>query len=170
MTDYDRLILEVWTDGSITPEAAVRESAQLLIQHFDVFARAGEEGGLDAADSLGENSELMRQLARPVEELELSARSANCLKAAKIATIGQLVSYSESEMLKFQNFGKKSLEEIKALLETLGLSFGMKFGASKAVPDEDESDDGREIEDEEEAGRDDDEEDEAANEDSDEEE
>lgn len=137
-TDYDRLVLDVCTDGSITPEAAVRASAQLLIQHFEIFARAGEESGSETAELLAENSELMRQLARPVDELELSARSANCLKAAKITSIGQLVSYTEGEMLKFQNFGKKSLEEIKALLETLGLSFGMKTGAATVDADAEE--------------------------------
>lgn len=135
-TDYDRLVMEVKTDGSITPEAALRASAQLLIQHFEVFARAGEDSGLADAESLAENAEMKRQLARPVDELELSARAANCLKAAKIKTIGQLVVYTESEMLKFQNFGKKSLDEIKAILETLGLSFGMQVGAEKAESDE----------------------------------
>ncbi len=132
MTDYDRLIMDIWTDGSVTPEEALRASAALLIKHFEIFARSLDAAGGDSGDGLAENTELMRQLSRSVDELELSARSANCLKAARIATIGQLVAHEEGEMLKFQNFGKKSLDEIKSILEGLNLSFGMKVNIPKS--------------------------------------
>lgn len=132
-TDYDRLLLEVWTNGSITPEVAVREAADLLIDHFSIFSQqktqAEEEAEAAAADDPG----LMKTMSRPVEEMELSVRAANCLKAAEIATIGELVVRTETEMLAFHNFGKKSLDEIKVILETMGLSLGMNIG-DKAEP------------------------------------
>ena len=134
MTDYDRLQLDVWTDGSIAPDEAVRRAAALLIQHFSIFAKTLDEDAQDADAISAENAELMRLYARPVEELDLSARSANCLKAAKVSNVGQLISYTETEMLDFPNFGKKSLDEIKAILETLGLSLGMRSG--DGVPSE----------------------------------
>lgn len=125
-TDYDRLLLDVWTNGSITPERALREAASLLIDHFRIFSQQkSEDEALAAANSFGA-SEPESIFARPVEELELSVRAANCLKAAEIKTIGDLVSRSEPEMLSFHNFGKKSLDEIKSLLETMGLSLGME--------------------------------------------
>ena len=127
-TDYDRLLLEVWTNGSITPEVAVREAADLLMDHLRIFSqqktREEEEAEAAAADDPG----MLKTLLRPVEEMELSVRAANCLKAAEIKTIGELVSRSEVEMLGFHNFGKKSLDEIKAILETMGLSLGMSVG------------------------------------------
>ena len=133
-TDYDRLLLDVWTNGSITPEEAVREAADLLIDHMRIFSqqKTEEEEAAEAAPS--EDSDLMKTMARPVEELELSVRAANCLRAAEIKTIGELVSKSEPEMLAFHNFGKKSLDEIKVILESMGLSLGMSI--SGAVPEE----------------------------------
>jgi len=128
VTDYDRLMLDIWTNGSITPEQALREAANLLIEHLRIFAQQQSEEAHKALLGGGEDSELQRMYSRPVEELELSVRAANCLKAAEIKTIGELVSRSESEMMGFHNFGKKSLDEIKAILETMGLSLGM--GAS----------------------------------------
>ncbi|MBI2424549.1 MAG: DNA-directed RNA polymerase subunit alpha [Candidatus Hydrogenedentes bacterium] len=128
-TDYDRLILDIWTNGSITPEKALEEAADLLIQHFRIFVKQEQEGAADAFDGGGEDPELVRKLNRTVDELELSVRAANCLKAANIRTIGDLVAREESEMLQFHNFGKKSLDEIKALLESMGMSLGMKVGA-----------------------------------------
>lgn len=125
MTDYDRLVLEVWTDGSISPEDAVLSSAGLLIKHFTIFTLPSDDKGLDGGADQGENAELMRTLSRSIDELELSARSANCLKAAKIATLGQLVSLNEDELMDLPNFGKRSLEEIKSLLEPLKLELGM---------------------------------------------
>ena len=106
---------------------------------FQIFALRPDEQGRDGADGLAENAELMRLLSRSVDEMELSARAANCLKAAKISTVGQLVAYAEGEMLKFQNFGKKSLDEIKAILETMGLSLGMRIAGVNRPDDPDAS-------------------------------
>jgi len=131
--DYDRLILEIWTNGSLTPEKALEEASQLLIDHFKIFVRQEQEASASDDGSGVEDPELLRMLARPVEELELSVRAANCLKSASIRTIGDLVSRDESEMLQFHNFGKKSLDEIVQLLESMGLSLGMKVGASLAA-------------------------------------
>ncbi len=123
-TDYDRLLLDVWTNGSIRPEVAVQQAAQLLIEHFSIFVQ--QEGGASDAGPLDSSDpELNRKLNQPVEDLELSVRSANCLKAANIETVRDLVVRSESEMLKFHNFGKRSLDEIKSKLDPMGLSFGM---------------------------------------------
>ncbi len=132
-TDYDRLLLEVWTNGSITPDLAVQEAAQLLIDHFAIFVQQEGESKDDGAGFGAADPELLRLLARPIDELELSVRAANCLKAADIRTIGDLVVRNESEMLKFHNFGKKSLDEIKALLEPLGLQLGMTVGPAAAA-------------------------------------
>ena len=132
-TDYDRLLLDIWTDGSITPERALEEAASLLISHLRIFVKQEQEDDESAAESSTEDPELMRTLARTVDELELSVRAANCLKAANIRTIGDLVVREESEMLQFHNFGKKSLDEIKALLETMGMSLGMNVGAAATV-------------------------------------
>ena len=131
-TDYDRLLLDVWTNGSIAPEKAVEEAANLVIDHLRIFVKQEEANEEAAAAEGAEDPELMRRLARPVEELELSVRAANCLKAANITTIGDLVQYDESQMLAFHNFGKKSLDEIKAILETMGLELGMTAGAAKS--------------------------------------
>ena len=127
-TDYDRLLLDIWTNGSITPESALEEAASLLINHLKIFVKQEQEGDDSAGDSAPEDPELMRTLARTVDELELSVRAANCLKAANIRTIGDLVAREESEMLQFHNFGKKSLDEIKALLDSMGMSLGMNVG------------------------------------------
>ena len=133
MTDYDRLILDIWTDGSITPEQALEEASSLLMDHLRIFVKQEQEGDGQGGEGGDEDPELLRTLSRPVEELELSVRAANCLKAASIRTIGELVVRSESEMLQFHNFGKKSLDEIKSLLETLGLSLGMKVSGYVAA-------------------------------------
>jgi DNA-directed RNA polymerase subunit alpha len=131
MTDYDRLQMDIWTDGSIAPDEALRRAAELLIEHFSIFAKTLDDDAQDPDALSAENEELMRLYARSVEDLDLSARSANCLKAAKVANVGQLISYTETELLDFPNFGKKSLDEIKAILETLGLSLGMRGAAAK---------------------------------------
>ncbi|MCL4215640.1 MAG: DNA-directed RNA polymerase subunit alpha [Candidatus Hydrogenedentes bacterium] len=130
-TDYDRLLLDVWTNGSLSPEMAVQEASELIIEHLRIFVRQDQE---DKPDGPGadEDPVLKRKLARPVEDLELSVRAANCLKAANIRTIGDLVVRSESEMLQFHNFGKKSLDEIKVLLDQMGFHLGMKSGAAAA--------------------------------------
>lgn len=133
MTDYDRLILEVWTNGSITPEKALEEASNLLIEHLKIFVKQEREDSAGMGEGCLDDPELIRTLSRPVEELELSVRAANCLKAAGIRTIGQLVMREESEMLQFHNFGKKSLDEIKSILSTMGLTLGMKVGALAAA-------------------------------------
>lgn len=125
-TDFDRLILEIWTNGSITPEKALEEASRLLIDHLRIFVKQEQETSEDGVVNPADDPELMKVLTKPVEELELSVRAANCLRQANIRTIGELVARQETEMMGFHNFGKKSLDEIKALLETMGLSFGMK--------------------------------------------
>lgn len=127
-TDFDRLLLDIWTNGSITPEKALEEASALLIEHLRIFVKQETQDSGLGGDGLLDDPELMRTLTRPVDELELSVRAANCLKAANIKTIGDLVSRDETEMLQFHNFGKKSLDEIKALLETMGLGLGMRLG------------------------------------------
>ncbi len=133
MTDYDRLILDVWTNGSIHPEAALQEAAELIIEHLRIFVHQERKDSDDARGGQPEDPELARKLGRPVEELELSVRAANCLKAANIRTIGDLIARTEAEMLQFHNFGKKSLDEINVILETLGLHLGMHVGHGAAV-------------------------------------
>lgn len=132
-TDYDRLIMEIWTNGSVTPETALEEAAGLLMDHLRIFVHQRQEIDVLGGAAGAEDPEMARTLGRPVEELELSVRAANCLKAANIRTIGDLVTRNESEMLQFHNFGKKSLDEIKAILESLGLSLGMNVGVSVGV-------------------------------------
>jgi DNA-directed RNA polymerase subunit alpha len=127
ITDYDKLTLEVWTNGSVLPADAVGLAAKLLKDHMSIFINFEEEIETDvhAEDGRG----LMRNdnLNRSVEELELSVRSYNCLKNANIQTIGELVQKTEAEMLKTKNFGRKSLNEIKEILAQMGLSLGMKI-------------------------------------------
>ena len=130
ITDYDKLVLEVWTDGSLKPEDAVAYSAKILKQQLDVFINfeeVEEEVVPEVADEKGNMNEV---LLRTVEDLELSVRSANCLKNAGINTIGELVQKTEAEMLKTKNFGRKSLSEIKDILNEYNLSFGMKLDFS----------------------------------------
>jgi DNA-directed RNA polymerase subunit alpha len=132
-TDYDRLIMEIWTDGSITPEKAISDSASILIEHMDLFVAEEEykEVISDAPKALSSGKEsyssLNSNLYRTVDELELSVRSYNCLKNADIKTIAELVQKTEPEMLKTKNFGRKSLNEIKEILSRMGLYLGMKI-------------------------------------------
>ena len=125
IADYDRLILEVWTDGSIQPESAVTYAAKILKEQLDIFLNFGEAE--EEEQKIDEKEELNRKLLRHVDDLELSVRSANCLKNAGITTIGELLQKTEAEMLKTKNFGRKSLNEIKEILAEAGLSFGMKL-------------------------------------------
>ena len=130
MTDYDKLVLEVNTDGRITPEDALKQSAAILRHHLDVFDQISEEQieFESQTKEVGEEQNRLRNLlSMSVNEIELSVRAANCLNNANITTVGELATKSEPEMLKYRNFGKKSLNEIKAKLEQLGLSLGMKF-------------------------------------------
>jgi DNA-directed RNA polymerase subunit alpha len=129
-TDYDRLVLEVWTDGRITPDDALTQASAILAHHLDVFVGYDKnaiefEETVDKQDD--EKMKLKKLLNMSVNEIELSVRAANCLNNANITTVGQLAMKSESEMLKYRNFGKKSLNEIKDKLTALGLSLGMTF-------------------------------------------
>ncbi|NQT06612.1 MAG: DNA-directed RNA polymerase subunit alpha [Candidatus Omnitrophica bacterium] len=132
ITDYDKLIIEVWTNGSINPKDAMLYGSHILQRHLDIFVGFGklpEEE--DVVEETSEDKELYKKMSQPVSELELSVRSANCLKEARIKTIGDLVKKSEMEMLKYRNFGKKSLGEMNKILQEMGLSFGMKFDKDK---------------------------------------
>jgi DNA-directed RNA polymerase subunit alpha len=129
ITDYDKLVLEIWTDGRITPSEALKEAATVLRRHLDVFdtAAAGDIAFEDASkESDDDQNRLHKLLNMSVNEIELSVRAANCLNNANIMTVGELVMKTEAEMLKYRNFGKKSLNEIKEKMEEIGLSLGMK--------------------------------------------
>ncbi len=127
MTDYDKLMIEVWTNGAVAPQDAIGQAAKLLKDHMSIFVNFEEV--LEAQEEPAERvvGQMSEVLNRSVEELELSVRSYNCLKNANIQTIGDLVQKTEGEMLRTKNFGRKSLNEIKEILSGLGLSFGMKF-------------------------------------------
>lgn len=124
-SDYDKLILEVWTDGTIRPDDALAEAAKIAKDHLSVFINF-DENNLGSEDELDEGDERIRQILNtPVEELELSVRSSNCLKNANIRTIGELTRKTEDDIAKTRNFGKKSLQEIKEKLKEWNLSLGM---------------------------------------------
>jgi DNA-directed RNA polymerase subunit alpha len=127
ITDYDKLTLEVWTNGSVSPADSIGLAAKLVKDHMNIFINFEEE--METSASTDERKPEIRNenLNRSVEELELSVRSYNCLKNANIQTIGELVQKSEAEMLKTKNFGRKSLNEIKEILASMGLSLGMKI-------------------------------------------
>lgn len=127
ITDYDKLVLEVWTDGSLNPEDAIAYSAKILKQQLDVFINFEEVDEDVVPELIDEKGNINEVLMRSVEDLELSVRSANCLKNAGINTIGELVQRTEAEMLKTKNFGRKSLSEIKDILNEYSLAFGMKL-------------------------------------------
>ncbi len=127
ITDYDKLTLEVWTDGSLSPEDAVAFAAKILKEQMNPFISFEEEPEPVDEEEEEKEVELNENLFRPVSELELSVRSANCLKNANITMIGELVQKTEQEMLKTKNFGRKSLNEIKSILDEMGLSLGMKL-------------------------------------------
>jgi DNA-directed RNA polymerase subunit alpha len=129
-TDYDKLVLEIWTDGRLSPEDALVQSSSILKRHFEPFYGYDEnavEFTEEQPQQSQENQKLKKLLNMSVNEIELSVRAANCLNNANITTVGQLAQKSEGEMLKYRNFGKKSLNEIKDKLHQLGLSLGMKF-------------------------------------------
>jgi DNA-directed RNA polymerase subunit alpha len=132
-TDYDKLTIEVWTNGAVTPRDSVSLAAKLIRDHFTIFVGLDEAGDTPlegAGDS--PSSSINEHLDKSVEELELSVRSYNCLKNANIRTIRELVQKSEGEMLKTKNFGRKSLNEIKEILGTMGLSLGMRLDQAAA--------------------------------------
>lgn len=126
MTDYDKLIVEVWTDGSVTPGDALAYSAKILKDSLTTFITFDEEEAapIKAQVHTEESAKMEELLGQPVEIIELSVRASNCLKVAKIKTIGELVSKSEDELLSYKNFGKKSLDEIKDRLKEMGLNLG----------------------------------------------
>ena len=131
-TDYDRLIVEIWTDGRISPDDALTQSSAILQHHLDVFVGYDKNAiEFEEVESKQDDdkSKMKKLLGMSVNEIELSVRAANCLNNANITTVGQLAMKTEQEMLKYRNFGKKSLNEIKEKLTTLGLSLGMTFEA-----------------------------------------
>ncbi len=134
-TDYEKLTLEILTDGSITPQQALTEAAKLLIYHFMLFSEERiiiEDPVKPANDVLDEEHLRMRQLLNQhLQDMDLSVRALNCLKAAEVDTLGELVKYHRSDLLKFRNFGKKSLTELDELLERNGLAFGMDISKYK---------------------------------------
>jgi len=135
ITDYDKLNLEVWTNGAISPADSIGLAAKLLKDHMAIFINFEEQPELELEAAERGSKRLNENLNRSVEELELSVRSYNCLKNANIQTIGELVQKSEQEMLKTKNFGRKSLNEIKEILASMGLSLGMRIDErGQAVP------------------------------------
>ena len=131
MTDYDRLILEIWTNKSINPKDALLYAGNILSKHLDVFVNYGKLPEEEEIGETEEDQELYEKLRQPISELELSVRSANCLEEARIKSIGDLVQKTEMEMLKYRNFGKKSLAEINSILGSMGLSLGIKLDLKK---------------------------------------
>ena len=134
-TDYDKLTIDVWTNGSVTPRDSVSLSSKLIRDHLNIFINLEDAGEL-AQEAAGDSPRVAsnENLDKSVEELELSVRSYNCLKNANIRTIRELVQKSEGEMLKTKNFGRKSLNEIKEILSTMGLSLGMRLDQGSAQP------------------------------------
>lgn len=144
-SDYDKLVLDIWTDGSVKPEDALAEAAKIAKDHFSVFINF-DENEVGAEDDYDEDDERIRTILNtPVEELELSVRSSNCLKNANIKTIGELTRKTEDDIAKTRNFGKKSLQEIKEKLKEWNLGLGMSDysvlkNAEKLTPEKEDSD------------------------------
>jgi len=138
-TDYEKLVMEVSTDGSVHPKEALKEAAKILIQHFMLFS--DEKITLDTiekqeTEEFDEESLHMRQLLKTkLVDLDLSVRALNCLKAADVETLGELVAYNKNDLLKFRNFGKKSLTELEDLVHAKGLHFGMNVAKYKLDKD-----------------------------------
>jgi len=138
--NYDRLVLEIWTNGTITPEMAMVEAAKILRKHLNPFVQYFELGeqiveSVQPEGAAEVDDELQKKLSMSVHELELSVRANNCLEAAKIETVGQLVNMSESDLLKIRSFGKTSLREVKRKLQDLGLSLGMSVPVGSSSDD-----------------------------------
>ncbi|MBD3161077.1 MAG: DNA-directed RNA polymerase subunit alpha [Candidatus Eisenbacteria bacterium] len=152
--DYDKLTVEIWTDGSLTPNDSLSMGAKILRDHFNLFIRFEETFEEEVEEVVDEEYNRIKELLeRSVDELELSVRAGNCLRAAQIRSIGDLVQKSEAEMLQYRNFGKKSLKEIQDLISTMGLHFGMDvsryLGTPKKEEDEEVEQDTDEFEEEE---------------------
>src|SRR6516162_94906 len=136
-TDCDKLILEIWTDGRITPDDALLQASAILRHHLDVFVNydGGQIDFVETPEEMNqENTRLKKLLNMSVNDIELSVRATNCLNSANITTVGQLALKTEAEMLKYRNFGKKSLNEIKDKLLQLGLTLGTKFESGLVEP------------------------------------
>ena len=138
ITDYDRLILEIWTDGTVVPREALNYAGMILRDHLSLFTNLDVEEDVEEEEYEAEPEEVNPNLFKSVEELELSVRSYNCLKAAGIRTIAQLVQMGESDLLKFRNFGKKSLQEIKEILDKMSLHLGMELENAERFEEMDE--------------------------------
>ena len=135
VTDYDRLIIEIWTNGSMSPKDALLYASNILQRHLDLFVNYGSlPDEPEGEEPVAVSEELKEKLKTPISELELSVRAANCLREAKILTIGELVSKSPQELLKYRNFGKKSLAEIDELLQGMGLGLGVPTDAPAEAP------------------------------------
>lgn len=136
-TDYDRLIMEIFTDGSITPEKAVSDASAIIMEHLNLFLLVKEE--VRTEDMVGQGSQFSSEssfnenLLKSIDELELSVRAYNCLKNANIKTLADLVQKTEHEMLRTKNFGRKSLDEIKGILASMGLHFGMRIDVNELM-------------------------------------
>jgi DNA-directed RNA polymerase subunit alpha len=143
ISDYDKLSVKIWTDGRISPEDAMIQASAVLREHLTVFVDYDKhpvklEEEEKQEEEKKKEEELERMLDMSINEIELSVRSANCISSANIKTIGDLVQKTEAEMLKYRNFGKKSLNEIKEILGTMGLSLGMKISDDKLISNESE--------------------------------
>jgi DNA-directed RNA polymerase subunit alpha len=144
--DFDKLVIDIWTDGSLTPNDALSMGAKILRDHFNLFIRFEEAFEEEVEEVVDEEYNRIKELLeRSVDELELSVRASNCLRAAQIRTIGELVIKTEQEMLQYRNFGKKSLKEIQDLIQTMNLHFGMDvsryLGTPKPRPIEEDEED-----------------------------
>lgn len=144
--DFDKLVIDIWTDGSLTPNDALSMGAKILRDHFNLFIRFEEAFEEEVEEVVDEEYNRIKELLeRSVDELELSVRASNCLRAAQIRSIGELVIKTEQEMLQYRNFGKKSLKEIQDLIQTMNLHFGMDvsryLGTPKPRPIEEDEED-----------------------------
>lgn len=137
-TNYDKLILEVWTNGTTTPDMALVEAAKIFRKHLNPFVQYFDPGrervSSEAAAAASVDDELIRKLNMPISELDLSVRASNCLESAKIATVGELVSRTEQDLLKVRSFGKTSLREVKKKLQDMNLSLGMPLPEGMGAP------------------------------------
>lgn len=139
-TNYDKLTLEIWTNGTVTPEMALVEAGKILRKHLNPFVQYFELGEArvseEAAAAASVDEELIRKLNMPISDLELSVRASNCLESAQIETVGQLVKKSDNDLLKLRSFGRTSLREVKRKLQDIGLDLGMNIqeGAAPAAP------------------------------------
>ena len=127
ITDYDRLILEIWTNKAVAPDEALLYASNILQRHLDIFVNYGELPEEEEEESEEKDQEFLDLIRKPISELELSVRSANCLAAANIKTIGDLIQKTEAQMLKYKNFGKKSLAEISSILTSMNLQLGINL-------------------------------------------